>query len=587
MNHRSTTGFRAAIPAALIRLTALSLWALLSVSALAAEPADSVVINAKIWTADPDRPWASAVAIRGKDFVYVGDAEGVKALVGPDTAVANLGGRVMLPGLIGTHDHPIATMALASGATLSFSQDAGTMLAELKDYVDANPQGPYFSFNGANENTVPITREDIDAIISDKPFLMVAATGHGGWINSAGLEALGVEKGKPDPVDSFERDENGEPTGNIPSSAAVMYALVNLGVLTREGMMAKSHEILELINGYGFTAIFDPGQPPGTEDMSFGVISELEQSGELTVRIMASALTQREPHIPYAKEILTKYGPMYSSEMFNVNWLKLHGGSPDGYTSAFLEDYSDRPGHRGQVPYSPEAQAEAAIWAAANGFDVHTHAMGDANIRQALDTYAAVRKAGYTDTRLTTGHTALVYPDQVQRYAELDVIANTFGRRNAQPEPTIASRVGPERLKYWQPMKSFLDAGVRLTASADWPTAPINPWEQIVVFMTRSVPDNPEALAPESERLTLEESLVAYTRDAAYQLRMEDKIGMIQPGKRADLIVIDRDIFSFDDPNLIWDTNVMITMLNGEVVFEEAVDWGEIMIGVEGMSLHD
>ncbi len=569
-------------------LSVITLSLLMSFSAPgnAASAADTIVYNGKIWTANPAQPWASAIAIKGKNIVYVGDAKGAEAMQGPGTTAADLGGRVVLPGLISTHDHPIATMALASGATLSYSQDADTMLEELKEYVEANPDGPYFSFNGANENTVPITKEKIDAIIADKPFLMVAATGHGGWINSAGLKALGVERGKPDPVDSFERDANGEPTGNIPSSAGVMYALVNLNLLTQEGMIAKSEEILELINSLGITAVFDPGQPVGTEDMSFSVIEQLEKDGDLSIRIVATALTQRENHIPHAKKVLSKYGPKHSSEMFNVNVLKLHGGSPDGYTSAFTQPYSDRPDHYGQVPYSPEAQAEAAIWAAKNGFDVHTHAMGDANIKQALDTYEAVRNAGYKETRLSTGHTSLVYPDQIKRYAELDVIANTFGRRNAEPEPTVASRIGKERLLHWQPMKSFLNAGVMLTASADWPTAPLSPWEQIVVFMTRSIPSNPESLAPDSERLTLEESLVAYTRNAAYQMRMEDLIGTLEPGKRADLIIIDRNIFELK-PDEIWDTNVLVTMLNGEVVYQAAIDWQQGGLGVEGMSLHE
>ena len=135
------------------------------------------------------QPWASAIAIKGKDIVYVGDDEGALAMMGPDTDAANLGGRVVMPGIISTHDHPIASMEVGSGAVLTFSRDADTMLAEGKAHLQANPDGPFFSFGGSQENTVPITKEKLDAIISDRPFLMVASTGHGGWINSAGLKA--------------------------------------------------------------------------------------------------------------------------------------------------------------------------------------------------------------------------------------------------------------------------------------------------------------------------------------------------------------------------------------------------------------
>ena len=162
------------------------------------------------------------MAIRGTDIVFVGDGPGAESFLGDSTEVIDLGGKVLMPGIISTHDHPLATMALTAGGVLSFSQDADIMLQEAKEYLEATPDGPYFTFNGSQENTVPITKERIDEIISDKPFLMIASTGHGGWINSAGLEALGIKAGVPDPIDSFERDENDDPTGSIPSSAAVM-----------------------------------------------------------------------------------------------------------------------------------------------------------------------------------------------------------------------------------------------------------------------------------------------------------------------------------------------------------------------------
>jgi len=548
------------------------LLALLIVGACTEAPApnaaDFVFTNGKVYTSNDAQPWAEAVAVAGTDIVFVGSSANAAAYVGDGTEEVDLAGKVMLPGIVSTHDHPLMTMAISSGGTLTFSLDADTMLEEARAYLEANPDGPFFTFGGATENTVPITKERIDAIISDRPFLMVASTGHGGWINSAGLEALGVTADTPDPIDSFERDENGEPTGNIPSSAAVMYALVELGVLEREATMARADDVLGGLSALGITAIVDPGQAPGTEELLFSVVEELENNGRLPIRIVAAAMTQRERHIAGALEVLREYGPRYSSELFNVNVLKLHGGSPDGYTSALLEPYSDRPDYYGEVPYSPEAQAEAALAAAEMGYDIHTHAIGDKNIRQALDTYQAVREAGYGDIRLTTGHTGLVHPDDLPRYVELDVIANTYGLRNAEPNAgPLAARFGPERLEYFQPMKSFLDLGVRLTASADWPTSPIEPFQQITVFMTRSTPDTDEHMPPLRETLTLEQALRAYTIDAAYQLRLEDKIGSLEAGKRADLIVIDQDIFELT-PDEIWDTTVVTTMMNGRVTHQ-------------------
>lgn len=557
--------------------------------ASAVQPADRVAYNGKIYTSNEAQPWATAVAITGTDIVYVGDDEGVVEFIDEDTILADLRGKVVLPGIIATHEHPLASMAVASGRILSFSRDADTMLREAKEYLEKNPDGPFFTFNGAQENTVPITKEKIDAFISDRPFLMIASTGHGGWINSAGLKALGVEKGKPDPIDLFERDERGEPTGNIMSSAAVLYALVELDLLTQEGVAAKADAVFGLLSSQGITAVFDPGQPVGTEAMLFSVMASLEAEGRLPVRVVASALTQRERHLEGAIDVLRTYGPKYSSEFFNVNVLKLHGGSPDGYTSAFLEPYADRPDHYGEVPYSFEAQEKAALTVAELGFDIHTHVIGNKNVRQALDVYEAVRRAGHDDIRLSTGHTGLVHPDDMPRFKELDIIVNTYGLRNAEPDAgPLVERLGSDRIKnqYWQPMKSFVDMGVRVTASADWPTSPIDPFKQIVVFMTRSTPETEEHMPRLSEVLSLEESLKAYTIDAAYQLRLEDKIGSIEVGKRADMIVIDRDIFELaSTPDEIWDTNVLATMSNGRIVHEEAVDWGPERIGVEGLCI--
>lgn len=543
-------------------------------------PADVVFHNAKIYTSDQSQPWAEALAVTGTDIVYVGDNAGVQAFIGAETQVTDAEGHVMLPGIISTHDHPLATMAVTAGAVLSFSRNADTMLAEVKNYLADNPEGPFFSFNGAQENTVPITKEKIDAIIADRPFLMVASTGHGGWINSAGLKALGVEKGKPDPIDLFERDADGEPTGNIPSSAAVLYSLVELDLITEEGVRRQFKQVFGEMARLGVTAVYDPGQPVGTEAMMFGVMEQLEKEGELTARVVASALTQRERHIEGALEVLREYGPKYSSELFNVNVLKLHGGSPDGYTSALLEPYADRADFYGEVPYTPQAQIDAAIAAAEMGFDIHTHAIGDKNIRQALDTYQAVRDAGYGDTRLTTGHTGLVHPQDLPRYKELDIIANTYGLRNAEPDAgPLPERFGRERLEYFQPMKSFINQGVRLTASADWPTSPLDPFKQITVFMTRSTPDTDEHMPPLREVIMLEEALKAYTIDAAYQLRMEDKIGSLEVGKRADLIVIDRNIFNLS-PDEIWDTKVLSTMMNGQIVYLDA-DVEKRLLGID------
>ncbi|UCD58121.1 MAG: amidohydrolase [Candidatus Hydrogenedentota bacterium] len=542
-------------------------------TAVYAGPADTVALNGKIYTSNPKQPWAKAVAIHGTDIVYVGDNEGAKKFIGEKTTVADLRGKFMMPGIISTHEHPLMVMALASGLTLEYTEDANQMLASVKEYVEKNPDGPMFSFGGSYEGRVDIFRQDIDRIISDRPFLMIAASGHGGWCNTKALEVAGVTKDTPDPIDSFQREEDGTPNGYLESSASTMWMMDKLGIIKKEDVMEKAKPTLADLSGYGITALLDPGAPY-SEDACYPALADLEKRGELTVRISACPIAQRESMLDHAFNMLQKYAPLYKSELFKVETLKLHGdGSPDGWTAGMLEPYADKPDSTGITSFTPEVQKAAAMKAAKMGYDIHTHCGGDRTMRQTLDAYEAVRKAGYDKVRLATGHSTMIHPDDVPRFKELDVIVNTFAAKNTVPDPTWEARFGPERAKRYAPHGTLLDAGAMLTMSADYPTAPVNPMLQISIAMARHEPGKgPEFHGFEEDKLTLEEAIKAYTIDAAYHLLWDNIIGSIEVGKRADLIVLDRNLFE-STTDEIAEANVLATMMNGKVVHEEAVDW--------------
>ncbi len=558
-----------------MRKTALlTLATLIATTTIAvAGSADIVGFNGKIYTVDPEQPWATAIAIKGTDIVYVGDNEGAKALIGRDTTVADLKGKFVMPGIISTHEHPLMFTALMSGLTLEYNEDATKMLASVEDYVENNPDAPMFSFGGSYEGRVEIYRQDIDKIISDRPFLMIAASGHGGWCNSKALEVAGVTKDTPDPIDSFQREEDGTPNGYLESSAAVMWMVYKLGVVTAEAVSELAEGTLATFSGYGITAVFDAGAFY-SEDAVYPAMAALEKKGKLDVRISASVVAQRESMLDHAFSMLEKYVPRYSSELFKVETLKIHGdGSPDGWTAGLMEPYADRPDSTGMTSFEPDVQKAASLKAAKLGYDIHTHAIGDRTMRQTLDAYEAIREAGYDEVRLTTGHSSLIHPDDVPRLKELDVIANSYATKNAIPDPNWVKRLGPERAKHYQPMGTLLDAGVRLTLSADYPTAPLDPMMQVSISMARHEPGKgPEFLGFEEDKLTLEQAINAFTIDAAYQVRWEEIIGSLEVGKRADLIVLDRNPFE-GTTDEIAEINVLATMMNGRVVHEEAVDW--------------
>lgn len=537
------------------------------------QPADIVALDGAFYTVNPEQPWAQAVAIRDGSIVYVGDNEGALAFVGPETTVGDLHGSFALPGIVTTHEHPLMVMVIRSALNLPYTEDKEKMLAAVKKYVEENPDGPLFSFGGSYESRVDIYRQDIDAIIADKPFLMIAASGHGGWVNSKALEVAGITKDAPDPIESFQRDADGTPNGYLESSASIFWMVDKLGVVTREMAEKFSKLTFGELTKYGITAAFDAGAPY-SEEALYPAVAALEEKGELNVRLSAAPIAQRESMLEHAFAMLEKFAPLYHSEMFKVDTLKLHAdGSPDGWTAGLIEPYADRPDSTGLTSFTPDVQKEATVRAASLGYNVHSHSIGDRTIRQTLDAFEAARVAGYFDVRLTTGHTGVVHPDDVHRFKDLNVTANTFAAKNAVPDPTWIARLGPERALRYQPMGTLLEAGARLAMSADYPTAPLNPWLQISIAMTRHDPGKgPDYQGLKQDKLTLVEAIKAYTLDGAYALKWEDIIGSIEVGKRADIIVLDRNLFN-STTDEIAEANVLATMVNGRVVHEEAVDW--------------
>jgi len=209
---------------------------------------------------------------------------------------------------------------------------------------------------------------------------------------------------------------------------------------------------------------------------------------------------------------------------------------------------------------------EASLKAARLGYDIHTHVMGDRAIRDALDAYQVIREAGLKDARLSTGHSNMLHPNDAPRYKELNITYNTFGAKNAVPDETILERIGEERLKYWMPMRSLVEMGIRISMSADAPTAPLDPFLQMEVVMLRKEPDQKTDFYAEEEGLTIEQVTRAYTMGAAYQIRGEEFIGSLEVGKRADLVVVDQNLFEID-PSQIHNTKAVLTLVNGRGVF--------------------
>ncbi len=543
-----------------------------------ASAADYVLTNGKVYTVNEKQPWAEAVAVKGKDIVYVGDRAGAKAFIGDKTVVTDLNGKTMLPGFIDTHSHSACVMGISTGLMMDTPADGKgnkeKMLKGVADWVRANPDGPFFSFGGAFEGLVEITQHDIDKVIADRPFLMIAGTGHGGWANTKALEACGVVKGKPDPIDHFRREKDGTPDGYVGSSAAVFYMIGTLKLITEEGVAANAGQVLASSSANGLTATFQAGLIPGTEEVFLEALEQLEKSGTLTVRMSVVAFfAQRPVHIEPALASIKKFLPRYNSELFRVDALKIHGdGDMGGYTTGMLEPFADNPDKGlGMISFPDQDRLVRFMLDSTKlGVDhIHMHAIGDRTVRRALDAFEQVRKAGYKDVRLSTGHTNLVHPDDRPRFKKLGVIADQHAQY-AHPSELGMSRLGEARYRTLGfPMKTLAKDGVRLTIGSDYPAGDENPFRALAVAISRREMGDSEVLPPASEALSIEDAIQAYTINGAHLIGMEKLIGSIEVGKRADLVVVDGSPFGAS-PEQIAKIRVVTTMMNGRIVHELA-----------------
>jgi len=541
---------------------------LVAACAGAPAPADRVYTNGRIYTVNDAQPWAEAMAVAGNDIVFVGSAQDAERFVGPATEVEDLGGRFVMPGIIATHEHSIFFMGVSSGLVIEeLSHDKNKMLAEVRAYLDAHPDGPFMSYGGGYENTVQIHRTEIDAITGpDRPFFMMSKTGHAGWANTKALELAGVTR-DAEPIDFFGRDPDGSRNGYVGTAAAAYY-MMGVAGLKKEAVLDAAPATLALIARNGITHMFEAGQPPGHEAPLFDAIGELEASGRLTNRYTVACMVQRQQHIPGAIDCLKNFNAKYNSELFKVNTLKIHGdGSIEGHTALLIEPYTDRPDEYGILSVPEERSIEAALEAASLGFDIHTHAIGDAANRSFLNVFQAVRDAGYDSVRLSMGHTVLVDDADLPRFKALDVIANFYAFEAAQPNPEYLAKLGPERYEHLMRLGTMLDMGVRVSLSQDYPSLPINPFLHMHAAVTRRVVGDTAVLGPDTEKLTVAQAIRAYTLDAAYMVRAEPYSGSLETGKRADFIVLDRNLIEIPADDVV-NTAVVKTVMNGRVVYD-------------------
>ncbi len=560
-------------------LLVLVLGLLLPAAALAAQPADQLLHNGRIYTLNPDQPWADTIAMAGDTIVYVGDYAGARPHLVDATRQTDLDGKFVLPGFIDTHMHIGETIPYVFAAALGPGMSPEQLVAAIAEHAAAYPeQNPVIGtgFLGAAFGDLGPTAAELDRAVPDRPAMIFDEGFHSAWINSKAMEMVGLTADSPDPVPGvhyYKRYPDGTPTGWLIEGAAFAWVSEKLGVTTAASLEAGADQFLGTLSALGITAAFEAGMIEGGEE-TLALFDRLVAEGRLPLRVVGSLYVNTAAKLASAPTDLARLQQRFHSEFFDLRTLKISlDGTVEAQTAFMLEPYRKPEGHLAQ-PLVPAADAKAAIArAAGDNIDVHLHALGDGAVRLGLDAVEAARLAHpETRSRFTLCHVQIVNPADVPRFGALDVVA--------QSTPTwfvyddIAQEfLGEERLQQHYPLRSIAAGGARITLGSDYPASWIgldglNPLFNIEMGMTRRPagdPDfKPQPLA--SEIITLEQAIRGYTLDAAWQLGLEDQIGSLQVGKQADLVVLSDNLFEMA-PHAIHTARVLTTIVDGKTVY--------------------
>ncbi len=543
--------------------------------------ADDIFVNARAYTLDPNQPWAQAVAVDDGRIVYVGDNQGAKALADDATRTHDLAGRMLLPGFIDTHIHPLSGGAYIQTLSLETTGTVEEWVADIGRYAKEHPgDGLIFGYGFLATTFGPAgpNRKMIDAVVSDRPVLIMDEGFHGAWANSRAMELLGITRDTPDPAPGFsyyKRDAQGEPTGYLLEDTAGM-AMDALNAISPETIVSGSELVFDTLNRFGVTALFDAHEMDIAQFLP-QVLKQIEADGEMSLRIVGSYKPDGPEQVAGAVAKTQEWAKTLKGERYQYKVLKLMlDGTVEGRTGAMFEDYQGEPGNRGNLVFTQQEVSDALVEAAAAGVDVHMHAIGDRAVNQALNGVEAARRAHPdSPSRYTICHIEVIADADLQRFADLGVIAQSSPLWASYDYAGKAFVSEDQFLRYWR-YKSLHDLGVKLTWGSDFPASGagllgMSPVVQMEVGITRQDPGDPNApIQPrESERMDVASMIRGYTLDAAYQLHMEDQLGSLQVGKLADMVVLEKNLFEVPRYE-IHSVQVDSTWLGGEKVYSRS-----------------
>ena len=500
----------------------------------------------------------------------MGTDTAIMKLVGPETRVVDAHGKTVLPGFIDAHVHFEHGGLALSGVQLRDAATPQEFVRRIAEYAKRIPKGEWILAGNWDQELWPgqplPTRQWIDSVTPDNPTLVYRYDGHMRLANSLALRLGGITRDTPNPSGgTIVKDEAGEPTGLL-KDAAMTPVLAVIPERTEDQRLRNIRAALAEAARFGVTGIDDISS---TEDVR--LYQKLAAHSQLTLRI--DCLTPMEQW-----ESLAHSGILAG---FGNDWVRVGGikgfadGSLGSTTALFFEPYTDAPQTSGlpnAMMFPAGNMLKMVLGADRAGLQIAIHAVGDKANRNILDIYAETQKQNgdRQHRRWRIEHAQHIRPQDFDDFARLGVIASVQPYHAIDDGRWAENRIGHERCKTSYALRTFLDHGVHLAFGSDWDVAPLNPLMGLYAAVTRSTLDGktPGGWFPE-QRLTLEEAIYAYTMGSAYAEFSESKKGSLTPGKLADVVLLDSDIFAIA-PDKLRDVEVLATVVDGKVVYERS-----------------
>ena len=543
--------------------------------------ADWVLTNGQIYTVDVNQPWAEAVVIRDGDFVYVGSNAVATAYAADNTT--DLGGRMVIPGIVDGHTHP-GLYGIEQYNAGFVETDREAFLEELRIWAEDNPgedwvRGCCWPVITYVDGPVGPDRRELDEIFPDRPVWLTSSSWHSYWLNSRALEALGVDEDSEDPrfpIAIYKRDDDGRLTGWLKEGAGWQF-FGQVFEINEDIHNASVREFLQYLSMRGVTSLYDGGNLDYS-DAVYQLLYDLEEAGELPIRYEGTYMVSVPARRAHAVAEMRRFREAYGGERLQFNTIKLFmDGIHENRSSAMFEPFTDDLDYESNTTLTVEELHDWLIELHEAQFDLHIHAIGDFAVNVVLEGVEMAQATVGDDfyPRVTMAHLQNIHPGDRERFAELGVSANftAWWHGIDSPDPALAG-LGPERSHQSYPVRPLYDSGANVTFSSDdWRLDVLSPFLGIQVGHTRQYPDimlsgnqNPEAFkGPASEKLPLEYMIRGFTINGAYQLRMEDRIGSIESGKSADFVVLPENLFEVN-PKAIYTLMPDAVIMEGELI---------------------